>query len=141
MADLAEVRDRVKVILGRLEDLTVYRTFPESSPNFPALVMMPALAEFADQRNRLGLDRWDWDLIVMVSFADADVAQQQLDDYLAKDGPRSIRALIRENRTLGLGDGTDAYIAGMEGYGDSYGREQELTNIGAKLRLVVTTNG
>lgn len=150
MAGISQIRDRIEATLragladaaaGLEGGLSFYRGWPGSSPNLPAIVVTPASADLATDRNKQGLDRWEYVLLVLVSDGDNDVAQEQLDEYLAKTGPNSIRAAIQADKHLGLGDGTCAYVTRIDGYGDSYGSEQDLTSVGASLRLMVTTNG
>lgn len=142
MPGLPELRSRLREMLEEIADdaLSVYETVPESAPNLPAIVIQPATAQYEDKTNPMGLDTYEFDLQVIVSWGDSAVAQDALDAYLAKTGPLSIRALFRARRDMDFGDGTDARVDRME-YGVTFGREQELTSLGASLRLIVRTDG
>lgn len=141
MADLADIRSHIKVVLSAIDGLTVYDKPPEAMI-YPCVVVRPAEATFDDGDARIGLDQWEYDLIVLVALTDIAVAQTNLDPYLAKTGTQSIRKLVRENQQLGFVDGTYAYIAGMSNYGTTLADPNTQPNdFGAVLRLVVRTNG
>jgi hypothetical protein len=66
--------------------------------------------------------------------------QDALDAWVTGAGPRSLRQLFWTNRTLGLGDGTEATARGWSRYGGAF-PNAGIDHIGAALRLVVTTPG
>jgi len=138
MASLQEIRDAVKTTLeSNVASLSAYDTVPEAV-NLPAVVLVPDKASFVMAFDR-GTDSYEFDLAVLVSFGDADIAQDSLDDYVTGSGSKSIRQAIFNNKTLGLSD-VNAHISEMSDYGSSF-EMSSLQHIGAKLRLVVYTKG
>lgn len=142
MASLPELRQALYDVLSEIDDLSVYTTTPETGPNYPALLIQPATATFTTKLARQGgQDVYEFDLVILVSGADLQVAQDALDEYLVLSGPRSVRQRINENPKLGLDDDsrTTARIERMESYGITQSREVEVRDFGAVLRLIVRT--
>ncbi len=142
MASLPEIRQALYDVLSGIDDLSVYVTTPETNPNYPALLIQPATATFtAIQAPKGGQDVYEFDLVVLVSGADLDVAQMSLDEYLASSGDLSIRQLILANPTLGIADNlrTTAWVDRMESYGITQSRDPDVRDFGAALRLLVRT--
>lgn len=138
MASLSTIRDAIKTTLeSAIGGLSVYDTVPEAS-NLPAIVVVPNMASFDVAMGR-GVDTWEFDLAVLVSFSDADIAQDSLDDYVTGAGPKSVRQAIFNNKTLGLTD-ANAHVHEMSDYGSGF-EMAKVQHIGAKLRLVVHTKG
>ncbi|MGI5493880.1 hypothetical protein [Microtetraspora malaysiensis] len=138
MASLAEIRAAVKATLeAAISGVTCYDTVPDSI-NAPAIIVAPATADFTTAMAR-GADRWEFDLIPIVRMADPIVAQTELDAYVTGAGPRSIRAAVYADRTLGRGD-VDAHVRGLSNYGSRYD-VAGVDYTGATLRLVVVTTG
>src|SRR4051812_26929082 len=104
MATLTELRAGLRDVIadGNIDGLTVLDRRPGSVPVLPAVWVQPSGATYAVPVERRGLDVYDLSVIVVVSMADVDVAQEQLDELLTKTGPRSIRALIKASPNLGL---------------------------------------
>lgn len=139
MASFAELRQAIKTILaGALEDVHLYDQVPETA-NLPAIVVQPADATFPFTAARAE-DEWQFDLVVMTSFGDAGLAQDQLDVFLSGSGPKSIRQIFMLNKQLGRDDVLAAYVAGMSDYGANF-TMAAVENIGCKLRVVVATTG
>lgn len=142
---MASIRDIKNGIYDTLTlaglDVSVYRHQPATSPNYPAVVVQPAATDYTSITARKGgQDVYEFDLIVLVSGAELDVAQEALDDYLDPTGDLSIRALFEANRTLGLDDNrTVAWIDRMSEYGVSLSRDPDIQDLGAVLRLIVRT--
>ncbi len=142
MASLPELRQALYDVLSDIEDLSVYTTTPETNPNYPALLIQPATATFTTALARQsGQDVYEFDLVILVSGADLQVAQEALDEYLALRGDRSIRQRINGSPKLGLLDNsrTTAHIERMESYGITQSRDPEVRDFGATLRLIVRT--
>lgn len=138
MASLQSIRDAVKTTLeSAIEGLSVYDTVPEVS-NLPACVVVPLTANFDTAMGR-GTDTWEFELPVLVSYTDADIAQDSLDDYVTGAGAKSIRQAVFQNKELGLSD-ANAHVSRMSDYGTSFNMAS-IQHIGAKLRLVVHTKG
>lgn len=144
MADLRDIRQALYRLLFGIEGLSVYTTTPETNPNYPAILIQPDTATFTTPAARQGgQDVYEIDLVVLVSGADLQVAQDALDKFLALSGPKSIRQCINENPKLGLDDNsrTTARIERMESYGITQSRDPEVRDFGAVLRLIVRTTG
>lgn len=138
MASLQAIRDAIKTTLeSAIEGLTVYDTVPEVS-NLPAAVVVPLSANFVVAMGR-GADTWTFELPVLVSYTDADIAQDSLDDFVTGAGAKSIRQVVFQNKGLGLDD-VDAHISGMSDYGTAF-TMADVQHIGAKLQLTVHTKG
>ncbi len=142
MASLPKLRTALYNVLSGIGGLSVYTTTPETNPNYPALLIQPVTATFTTALARQGgQDVYEFDLVILMSGADVQVAQDALDEYLALRGPRSIRQLINENPKLRLLDDsrTTARIERMESYGITQSRDPEVRDFGATLRLIIRT--
>lgn len=138
MSSLKDIRDAVKTTIEtNITSLRAYDTVPEAV-ELPAVVLQPTGSDF-DQAMGRGTDRWDFDLIVLVSWGDSDLAQDQLDVYVSGAGTDSIRQTIFQNKTLGLSD-VDAHVAGLNEYGVQY-QAASIDHLGATLQLIVYTKG
>lgn len=139
MASLKAIRLAVKSTLEtHLPELIGYRTVPEAA-QVPSFVVEPVPpADFLVAMGR-GTDTWNFDIHVLVSSADAGLGQDELDDYVTGAGPKSIRQVVFNNRTLGLAN-TDAHVAQLIAYGGQF-ESAGIPHIGATLRLAVHTSG
>lgn len=138
MSTVSEIRTAIGTTLsGAITDLQVYRTVPDAVLN-PGLVVMPNSADFTVAMGR-GLDTWTFSLYVLASFSEPELGQNALDKLVAGSGPRSIRQVVFQNRSLGLPD-VDAHISGMSGYGGQFEAAQ-IEHIGAILTLEAHTSG
>jgi hypothetical protein len=141
VATIGQIRQAVKDLLeNTIDGVTVYRAMVEAA-SVPCVVIALAgddTADFAVAMNK-GTDRWHYDLHVMTANRDAEIGQDDLDPYIDGAGPKSIRAAVFANRTLGLAN-TDAWINGVSAYNASY-ESADLQHIGATLRLIVHTRG
>lgn len=141
MATIGQVRAGIQTTIeNAIADLTVYRTVEEVA-HPPAVVIALATDETADFTGAFqrGMDTWQYDLFVLVPYADAEIGQDDLDLLIDGSGSRSIRQAIFNNRTLGLVR-TDAHVARVSQYGSSF-ESADLQHIGAVLRLIVHTRG
>lgn len=138
MSSLKSIRDALKTTIEtNITSLRVYDTVPEAV-ELPAVVVQPISSDF-DQAMGRGTDRWDFDLIVLVSWGDSDLAQDQLDAYVSGAGTDSIRQVIFQNKTLGLAD-VDAHVSGLNDYGVQF-QAASIDHLGATLQLIVYTKG
>lgn len=139
MASFAELRDAIIAVLNdALQGVSLYAKVPDRA-NLPAIVVQPAESTFPLTMGRAE-DEWQFDLVVMVSYGDAALAQDQLDTFLSGGGPTSIRQIFMRNRGLGRTDVTSAYVAGMSDYGANF-TMAGVDNIGCRLRVIVATTG
>jgi hypothetical protein len=139
VATFAELRDAIVTILGdALPGVTLYAKVPDRA-NLPAIVVQPVDATFPFTQARAE-DEWQFELVVMVAYTDAAIAQDQLDQYVSGSGPTSIRQIFMRNRGLGRTDVLAAYVAGMSDYGANFAMAG-VDNLGCKLQVVVATTG
>jgi hypothetical protein len=141
VSSLQQIRDAIKTTVGNaIAALTPYDTIP-GAPVLPALAVMPAPSETADFVVSMGrgTDTWRFDLVVLVSARDEDLAQDDLDGFISGAGAFSIRQAIWNARTLGLAD-CNAHVSGVTGYNLAY-TVCSIDHVAATLRLVVHTSG
>lgn len=139
MATFAELRDAIVSTLGdALPGVHLYAKVPERT-NLPAIVVQPAEATFPFTMGA-AQDEWQFDLVVMTSFGDAGLAQDQLDTFLSGSGTTSLRHIFMRNKQLGRNDVLAAYVSGMSDYGSNF-TMAGVENIGCKLRVIVATTG
>lgn len=137
MATPLQIRLALVEVLGQVEELNVIPYPPETPPAaLPALVLGEASAELAEADGRRGLDTWEIPMVLLVEGPDYQLALEELDEFLVRAGPRSIRQCIFDNCHLGLDPSTHARLDRVEEYGPrSSGDGQHL--VGATLRLIV----
>lgn len=137
MASLAQIRDALSdTITAAVTGIQGYPTVPEVT-NLPAFVVVPRSTEFSQSFGR-GFDRYDFDVIVLVSRRDDQLAQVDLDPYVNGFGSSSIRQAVWTTRDLGIG--VDASVTGMSDYGANFD-VGDLDNVGARLAVQVLTSG
>ena len=137
MATFSSIRTAIKTTLGSITNLRVFDTVDDMI-NVPAAVLIPSSINFTEAMAR-GTDRYDFDLIVVVSRADARSGQNQLDGFINGSGSSSIRQAIFQNSTLGQSD-TSAVVTTMSDYGATYA-VNGVECIGARLGITVYTKG
>lgn len=139
MASLSAIRTALKTtIAAGVTGIQGYETVPEVT-NLPAFVVIPRSTDFTGAFGR-GLDTYLFDVIVLVSRRDDQLAQLDLDPYVNGFGSSSIRQAVFNARNLGLADGTDATVTGMSDYGATYD-VGDIDNVGARLTVQVLTSG
>jgi len=144
MATFSEIRDRIKVVGERAEGVTVV-THPGESPPViatgrAALVVQEPEVTFAEGESRRGLDQWDVPLLLLVPFGDYALVPDALEPYLARAGVKSIRQAFADDQSLGLLDGTRAYLDRADQYGPRASTDGTQL-AGVVLHLVVRTSG
>lgn len=134
---LGELRAAIKTTLETaIPDLTVYDIVPDTV-NLPAAFVLPVSAAY-DFALRQPDDTWLFDVTVLVSSGDNEIAQNTLDDFISSAGDRSLRQVITRFQNLGIpGGSVRAHIANMSGYGGQF-EAAGVPHIGATLRLEVT---
>jgi hypothetical protein len=141
MATIAQVRAGFKTTIeNTISGLFVYRTVPEIA-NLPAVACSLAPDETANFTVAMGrgTDTWNYDLYVLAAYRDAEIGQDDLDQFIDGNGDKSIRQAIFNNRSLGLPN-VDAHISGVSQYGSNF-ETNDLQHVGAVMRLVVHTKG
>lgn len=144
MATLAVIRAALADMLGdALSELSLYPEIPEN-PNLPAAVVIPDETDFVTTMGR-GNDTHDLFIYVLCPLADWRLGQNQLDDYVAGSGPKSIRELVWNNRSLGIEDDNglpdaDAHVHKMSNYGGHF-EAAGIDHMGAILHCRVHSPG
>lgn len=137
MASLPQIRTAlVSTISAAVAGIQGYDRVPESV-NLPAFMVVPRSSDFGKSMGR-GFDGYSFDVIVLVSSADDQLAQSALDPYVNGFGSSSIRQAVFNGRTLGID--VDATVTGMSDYGAQY-NVGGLDYVGAKLSVDVLTSG
>ena len=138
MADFSTVRTAVKTTIGNnISSIRVYDTIDDMI-NVPAAVLLPTSINFTEAMAR-GTDRYEFDILVVVSRTDSRSGQNQLDAFVNGSGASSIRQVIFQNSDLGQSD-TSAVVTTMSDYGATYA-VNGVECIGARLGLTVYTKG
>lgn len=137
MASLSAIRTALKTtITAAVAGLNGYENIPESI-NPPAFMVVPRSTDFQKAFGR-GLDSYAFDVIVLISRRDDDLAQIDLDPFITGGGSKSIRQAIFNARDLGIG--VDASVTGMADYGAAY-TVGNTDYVGARLTVEVLTSG
>lgn len=138
MASFSTVRTAVKTTIGNnISSIRVYDTIDDMI-NVPAAVLLPTSINFTEAMAR-GTDRYEFDILVVVSRTDSRSGQNQLDAFINGSGSSSIRQVIFQNSDLGQSD-TSAVVTTMSDYGATYA-VNGVECIGARLGLTVYTKG
>lgn len=111
MATNEAIREGIAALLEAIPDLQVYAR-PPGSIVPPAAVVRRRSSQFDVTMD--GLVDTGWGVTLFVSFANTDVATDQLDEYLDSSGASSIKAAIDADPTLG-GVVDFARVANAEG--------------------------
>ena len=138
MASFSTVRTAVKTTIGNnISSIRVYDTIDDMI-NVPAAVLLPTSINFTEAMAR-GTDRYEFDILVVVSRTDSRSGQNQLDAFINGSGASSISQVIFQNSDLGQSD-TSAVVTTMSDYGATYA-VNGVECIGARLGLTVYTKG
>jgi hypothetical protein len=137
MASLSAIRTALKTtIAASVTGLSGYENVPESI-NPPAFMVVPRTTDFQKAFGR-GLDSYTFDVIVLISRRDDELAQTDLDPYITGAGTKSIRQAIFNAADLGIG--VTAQVTGMADYGATY-PVGNTDYVGARLTVEVLTSG
>lgn len=138
MASLAQIRAALATTVeAAIADLQCYQNVPEQV-NLPCVLVVPRSADFVAAMGR-GTDIYQFDLIVLVSRRDDDLAQFDLDEYVTGAGAKSVRQAIFQANTLGLTN-TTALVSGWPRYGGEW-NVGDVPHVGAALACQVATTG
>jgi hypothetical protein len=139
MASLGQIRKAFKTTIeANIPGIKVYDRLPESAHVLPCICVYPIDIDFNGAFAR-GLDIHQFELIVLVSYNDLEVAQSNLDPFISGSGSKSIRACLWDNKTLGL-ENCNASISRMGDYGSRF-QGAGVEHLGAKLYMTVHTKG
>ncbi|MBX5461640.1 MAG: hypothetical protein IRZ28_11190 [Steroidobacteraceae bacterium] len=109
-----------------------------SNPTPPAAEIQPDEVDY-DQALGRGLDRWRFTVRVFAGFTSDVGAQKLLDLMLAPSGPRSVKAALESDCTLG-GKVDDLRVTRCSGY-RLYGRDGGPSVLGAEWQVEVLVAG
>lgn len=133
MPSLRTVRDTLaSTVAEAVPDLHTYANVPES-PSDPALIVRPRSADFMVAMGR-GAITYVFDLIVLASRRDDDLAQYDLDEYLEPIGDKSVAAALWDARPDFHAVGMDVLTRGWSDYAATE------SSVQAALEVHVTTN-
>lgn len=136
MGSPTAARNGLKTRLETIDGVTGYAR-PTGTINVPAAVVVAGPIVFDDAMAR-GSDMLSYTIVLLIADADSDLAQQQLDEYLAGSGARSVKAAIEGEQTLGgVADWT--HVRGVTSYGliEYDGRQY----VGARFPVEVNVDG
>ncbi|MFF5973739.1 hypothetical protein ACFY7C_19640 [Streptomyces sp. NPDC012769] len=145
MSTLAQIRaalaDTVRAYAEANEiDLYCY-PYVKGVSTLPCMFVAPGgggrdnkAGDFAMTMDR-GTEKWSFQLLVLCARSDEDSGQQELDKFIDKEGPASIRQAIWNKPDLGLGD-VDAMITGVAEYNAEYSMVR-VPHLGAALQVQV----
>lgn len=115
MGSISDVRAGLKTRLDTITGLNAYALVP-MTPNVPAAIVEPRGIDF-DASTARGSDMAQFDVVVLVAESITELAQTQLDLYLAGSGAQSVKAAIEAEPTLG-GAADWTRVTGVSAYGD-----------------------
>lgn len=142
MSDLAEIRQGlIDTITNYVEtDLYGY-AYMEDVKNLPAVLVKPGGGGRDDRAGDFtvtmarGTEIWSFQLILLCQRGSTEAGQRQLDEFISKTGPNSIRQAIWNTPDLGLGD-VDAMVTGVSDYGAEW-KSANVDNLGAAVIVKV----
>lgn len=116
--NVSAIRNGLKARLDTIPDVTAYAR-PPKSINLPAVVVRPTSggAISYDATMADGSHNLNFLVTVLVTDQIEDLGQEQLDDYLATTGSKSVRAAVETDDTLG-GVVHFSRVAGVADYGE-----------------------
>lgn len=142
MSNLAEIRQGlIDTICNYVETDLFGFAYMEDVKTLPAVLVKPGgggrddkAADYTSTMGR-GTEIWDFQLIVLCSRGHTAAGQRQLDEFISKTGPNSIRQAIWDKPDLGLGD-VDAMVRGVSDYGAEW-KSANVENLGAAVLVKV----
>jgi hypothetical protein len=139
MASIEQIRKAIARTIAQNVDFELHTyEYVEEMAHTPALIVEPEIGDFEITLNR-GLDEWLFRIFVIVGRSNGGQSQRILDRMVDGDGPNSVRRIIYDHPDLGLGDGTDAHVFRMKGYGGSY-QYSKIPHVGAVIQIKVRTD-
>lgn len=94
------IRDALMTKINTIDSLEVYDTMP-SEVVLPAAIVYPSPGTFLTYQTMDGSADLDFIVIVLVSSAVDDLAQDELDSFLAGSGADSVKAAVETDPRLG----------------------------------------
>lgn len=93
-----DIRDGMAANLAHVPGLHVY-PYLSAKPELPAAVIHLTRVDY-DLSHSRGLDRYEFEIMLLVAIGDDRAAQREIDQYLAPTGDTSIKAMIESDRNL-----------------------------------------
>lgn len=115
MASVTAIRNGLKTRLETISGVTGYAR-PGGTLNLPAAVVLPGPIDFDSTMSR-GSDDFTFTVMLLLAESVPDLAQEQLDAYLAGSGAQSVKAAIEGGETLG-GAAHFCRVTGVVDYGE-----------------------
>lgn len=118
---ITAVREALAAALDGTGGVRASATVP-GQVNPPVLLIRPTRGVFVGYQQAMGADGagaavdYTMDCVLLVSFADNDASQDQIDAFLSPEGPASLPAALLADPTL-RGIASYAYIDRATGYG------------------------
>lgn len=97
--DIATIRAALGKVIDRIDGLDVDNL--RLNPNPPCAMIYPDAPFDVEETLEGDTANWNFTVLLLVPYVDTDDAQDQLDEFLATSGPRSVIAKIRADNTLG----------------------------------------
>ncbi len=140
MSTLADIREGLRVNLSSIPGANV-SAYVRSNPQLPQIWVLPHTDEPAEYHRAMhdGGDEWPMLVQAFVGTVSDEVAQRNLDEFLASSGDRSVKAAIESDKTLG-GAAEDVVVQRCSGYRE-YARPDGSTALGAEWTVLVMTDG
>lgn len=112
MSSVSEIRKGIAKNLQSISGLRVSATFLDA-PHPPVAMVLPDRIDYDLNANR-GADTFTFTVSLLVGRADERSAQDKMDGYIV--GPKSVKAAIEADRTLG-GAANTCRVTEMRNYG------------------------
>jgi len=136
MGSLANIRTGLKNNLATISGLNAHEKAPASIV-VPTAFLIPGSIEFDETMSR-GVDLYTLTVRLLVQRATDQIAQENLDPYLAGSGASSIKAAIESDQTLG-GAADWTRVTRVSRYGDI--DHAGLGYLGADFTVEVSPDG
>lgn len=137
MATLTQIRDALAaVVLGVDDEISTYPRIPQK-PNLPAAVVVPTEGNLAMTMKR-GVIELQFEIFLLVSVADFDNGQRDLDVYLDLDSPQSVPSAIWNTGAPPgtILPGVQARVTGWRDYGGKF-EAAGVDHLGVRLLVPV----
>ena len=136
MGSVTDIRNGLAARMETIDGITGYAR-PRGTINVPAAVIEPGPIAFDSTMGR-GSDDLSFTIVLLLADSVADLAQEQLDPYLAGSGDQSVKAAVEADETLG-GAADYACVTGVSDYGDVQWSGK--LYLGARFNVEVNTDG
>jgi hypothetical protein len=129
--DIPSVRAAIKQAINRIDGLDVDNL--RMNPNPPCAIVYPE-PPFDFEMTFDGNSNPIFTILLLVPYVDTDDAQDQLDELLSTSGPRSVKAAIDRDSTLG-GAVSSATVKNLKSYQPMQLMDGGTTYLSAEITL------